>query len=87
MSYEKDTEKSILNLVKSSQIWIVIRLICCQTEFRLMLNVSKKCDYYPNVVRFNEIEKIISLLYRIVEIKMLQIFNLNYEKLHIIYTL
>ena len=49
--------KSIPNLVKSNQIWIIntfFRLILPQTEFHLASNQSLKCNYIPNLVQFNE---------------------------------
>ena len=50
----------ILNLVNSNQIWIVnklLRLIYHQTEFRLVLNKSEKCNYDPNLVWINTTPK------------------------------
>ena len=46
------TEKTILNPVKSNQIWIVItlfRLIWNRTDFCLVLNHSEKCNYISNL--------------------------------------
>ena len=47
------TEKSFLNHVKSNQICIVItflRSIWHQTEFRLVLNQSEKCNHNTHLV-------------------------------------
>jgi len=59
-SYVTHTEKSFWYLFKLNQIWIVItlfRFIWHQTKIRLVQNQSKKCNYNPNYVKFNEISK------------------------------
>ena len=46
-TYQAYTDKSILNLNKLNQIWIVItllQLIIHQTEFRLVPNLLEKFD-------------------------------------------
>ena len=48
-----------LNLGKSNQIWIgitVFRFVLHQKKFSLEPNLSKKCNYNPNLVLFNRIK-------------------------------
>ena len=54
------TEKSFRNLVNPNHILIVITLfrwIQHQSEFRLVLNLSEKCNYNPNLGCINKILK------------------------------
>ena len=51
--------KFILNHIKLSLTWIVIklfRLIWHQTGFRLVTNQLEKCDHNPNLVKLNTIQ-------------------------------
>ena len=54
------SEKIILNLVSSNQSRIVItlhRLIYHLTEFNLLINLSEKCNYNPNLVEISKTKK------------------------------
>ena len=54
LDWTTPTEKSLLNLAETNQIWIVItvfQLICVhQTEFDLVPNQSEKCNYNHDLV-------------------------------------
>ena len=63
---EEYTHKHFLNLVTSNQICIVVTLfsrISHQTEFRLMLNQSEKCNCNQDFVQINKIQNIILCMY------------------------
>ena len=55
------TETYFLNLASLNHIWTVIALflfIWHQTEFRIMPNISEKCNYNSNLVLSNKIQRI-----------------------------
>ena len=60
------THKSFLKHVESNKMWIFIILFCLiwlQTKFRLLSHQSEQCNYNPNLVWLNKIQKTFLYVY------------------------